>query len=94
MKNCLEDENAYVKIMALEALSNCDDSFDVVELVKSKLEDDNDEVKRASIEALLNLQGEKSILEIINSENYPLSLKEIAKEILEEYGDEEYYEQS
>ena len=83
LKNSLIDESAQVRINAIEALMNTDDSR-VVDLIKTMLSDSEQEVVKNAVIALYNLVGEEILLEIIHSEESSEFAKLEANSLMEE----------
>ncbi len=87
LKNSLIDESAQVRINAIEALMNTEDSR-VVDLIKSMLKDEDQEVVKNAVIALYNLEGEEVIHSIINNENSTEFAKIEANSLLNELLDD------
>lgn len=88
LKNSLLDESAQVRINAIEALMNIDDDR-VNSLIREMLDDHDREVVKNAVIALYNLEGENVLSEIINSDIYPDTAKDEAKNLFDEVIDEE-----
>lgn len=88
LKNSLMDESAQVRINAIEALMNTDDSR-VVDLIKSMLNDSEQEVVKNAVIALYNLEGEEILARIIHSEDSSEYAKLEANSLLSEIIDDE-----
>ena len=88
LNNSLDDESPQIRINAIEALMNSEDEK-AVSMIKKALLDKDAEVVESAVIALYNLEGKNILNEIIENDEYPVSAKESARTILEEYGDEE-----
>ncbi|MBQ2870263.1 HEAT repeat domain-containing protein [bacterium] len=84
LKNSLDDESPQVRIQAIETLMNSE-SREGVELIKKALSDENEEVVENAVIALYNLEGGELLESLIESEEYSYVVKEKAREILDEY---------
>lgn len=82
LKKALMDENPQVRIMAIEAIMNCEHR-DSAELIKDMLKDTDEEVQKNAVIALYNLEGEKALLEIIENPDYSLHCKDEVQDILD-----------
>lgn len=86
LEKSILDSSPQVRINSIEALMNLENekSYDLIyERLKS---DNNIEVRKNALIALYNISDRK-ILDEVNSLDYPLELKMIAQEILDEYED-------
>jgi len=83
LKNSLMDESPQIRIGAIEALMNSEDSR-AVGLIKESLQDGDDEVKRNAVIALYNLEGEEILQDILRHDNFDSVCKEEAERILGE----------
>ena len=83
LKTSLMDNNATVRIAAIETLMNSD--YDAnYDLIYERLKNDDDvEVKKNALVALYNISDEKILYEVINDNEFNNELKNYAKEILE-----------
>lgn len=92
LKNSLKDESVQVRVNAVEALSNLDDSR-VNDVLYSSLTDKSDEVVRNVIIALFNINGEKILYDILNDYSLPehtmRQVREVIKEVEEAENDED-----
>ena len=61
------------------------ESREGVELIKKALSDENEEVVENAVIALYNLEGGELLESLIESEEYSYIVKEKAREILDEY---------
>ena len=87
-KNSLSDSSSMVRINTIEALMNSD--FDEApELIRKALHDSDEEVQRNALIALYNLQGRDILDEVISLPGYSDFLKEEAKNLINEYEEEE-----
>lgn len=90
LKNSLVDDSAQVRICAIEAIMNSENSR-AYETIKELLQDKDEEVRKNALIALYNLDGRDILDEVLSLPIYPDSLKEEAQNILCEYEfDEEY----
>ena len=91
LKNSLKDESVQVRVNAIEALSNTDDSR-VPDILYGCLTDKSEEVVRNAIIALFNILGEDILYKILNDYSLPehtmKQVREVIKEV-EEADDEE-----
>lgn len=91
LKNSLNDASVQVRVNAIEALSNTDDSR-VPDILYSCLTDKSEEVVRNAIIALFNILGEDILYKILNDYSLPehtmKQVREVIKEV-EEADDEE-----
>ena len=91
LKNSLKDESVQVRVNAIEALSNTDDSR-VPDILYDCLTDKSEEVVRNAIIALFNILGEDILYKILNDYSLPehtmKQVREVIKEV-EEADDEE-----
>jgi len=84
LKASLEDSNPQIRINSIEALmnSNIRENYS---LIYDRLKFDSDlEVKKNALIALYNISDSKILEEVINGE-FEIELKQLAKEIFEEY---------
>lgn len=92
LKNSLKDESVQVRINAIEALSNTDDSR-VTDILYGCLTDKSEEVVRNAIIALFNILGEDILYKILNDYSLPehamKQVREVIKEVEEADEDEE-----
>ncbi len=87
-KTSLMDSSPMVRINAIEALMNSD--FEESEdLIRTALHDEDEEVQRNALIALYNMIGGDILEEIISLPSYSEFLKEEAKNLQEEYEEEE-----
>ena len=87
LKKSLLDNSPGVRISSIETIMNfeIDDAYD---LIYDRLYfDDNIEVKKNALVALYNISDDKILKEVIEGD-FNKEIKDYAKEILEEYGDE------
>ncbi len=87
LKTSLMDPSPIVRINAIEAIMNSDDE-EAYDLIKPCLADEDEEVRKNALIALYNING-REILDEVKTGSYPVSLKEDAAELLEEYEDED-----
>ena len=87
-KNSLMDVSPMVRINAIEAIMNSSEE-DAPDLIRSCLYDEDDEVKKNALIALYNLLGRDILDEIISLPSYNEFLKNTARELLDEYEDEQ-----
>lgn len=87
LKKSLMDESPMVRINAIEALMNSEDSR-AVECIKICLTDPDDEVKRNALIALYNITDRSILEEVIEDEKYSQFLKDEAQLIIDEYEDD------
>lgn len=88
LKNSLVDDSAQVRISAIEAIMNSENPKSS-ETIKPLLQDNDEEVRKNALIALYNLDGRDILDEVISLPIYPDSLKEEAKNLIDEY-EEEY----
>ncbi len=88
LKNSLVDDSAQVRISAIEAIMNSENPK-ASETIKPLLQDNDEEVRKNALIALYNLDGRDILDEVISLPIYPDTLKEEAKNLIEEY-EEEY----
>lgn len=89
LKNALEDESEYVRISAIEALSEIDDDR-VIPIIEKMLDDENEEVAKAAVFSLYEIMGTEYIENLLNKENLQECCKEEINDIL--YGSDEEIE--
>ena len=77
-----------VRINAIEAIMNSDEE-DAAEIIKPCLNDDDDEVKKNALIALYNLLGRDILDEVVSMPSYSEFLRNTAKELIEEYENED-----
>ena len=88
LKDSLYDESPQIRINAIEALMNSDD-IRAFELIKRMLKDENEEVQKNAVIALYNIDGRGILDNILKDEEYSEFVKQTAKEIIDEYEDDE-----
>lgn len=88
LKNSLVDDSAQVRISAIEAIMNSENPKSS-DTIKPLLQDKDEEVRKNALIALYNLDGRDILDEVISLPIYPDSLKEEAKNLIDEY-EEEY----
>jgi len=88
LKRSLMDSSPIVRINAIEAIMNSGDE-DSVNLIKPSLQDDDNEVKKNALIALYNLIGRDILDEVISLPSYSEYLKNEAKDLIDEYEDED-----
>lgn len=91
LKNSLDDESAQIRINAIEALMNSEDSR-AEGLIRRMLDDNDEEVVKNAVIALYNMCGSDILEEILNSENFSQFAKVAAHDIYDEYETDEYEE--
>ena len=84
LKSSLMDSSPMVRINAIEAIMNSEEP-NAVELIKPSLNDEDDEVKKNALIALYNLIGRDILDEVIDLPIYTNYLKDVAKELINEY---------
>ena len=84
LKNSLDDESAQIRINAIEALMNSEDSR-AEELIRKMLDDKDEEVVKNAVIALYNICGSDILEEILNSENFSQFAKVAAHDLYNEY---------
>lgn len=84
LKSSLNDESTQVRINAIEALmeSNHPKACDAI---RACLDDSDEEVRKNALIALYNMQGRDILDEVISLPIYVDSLKQEAKDMIEEY---------
>lgn len=87
-KKSLMDVSPMVRINAIEAIMNSDEE-DAAEIIKPCLNDDDDEVKKNALIALYNLLGRDILDEVVSMPSYSEFLRNTAKELIEEYENED-----
>ena len=87
-KSSLTDASPIVRINTIEALMSSDYE-EAPELIRKALHDEDEEVQRNALIALYNIEGRDILDEVISLPGYSAFLKEEAKNIIEEYEDEE-----
>lgn len=88
LKISLSDESPQVRINAIEAIMESGHPQSA-EVIKQCLQDEDEEVRKNALIALYNLQGRDILDEVISLPVYQQSLKDEAKEMIEEYENEE-----
>jgi len=88
LKNALMDEAPYIRLGAIEALSEIEDER-VIPLIEKMLDDEEEDVARGAVNALYNLTGIEYIQELYNRENLASWCKDETECILEEYNSQE-----
>ena len=88
LKSSLMDSSPMVRINAIEAIMNSEEP-NAVELIKPSLNDEDDEVKKNALIALYNLIGRDILDEVIDLPIYTNYLKDVAKELIDEYEEED-----
>ena len=88
LKKSLEDESPQIRINAIEALMDMEDSR-AEELIKKALKDDDEEVRKNALIALYNIEGACILKEVQENSEYDDFLKNEAHELYIEYEDEE-----
>lgn len=87
-KTSLMDSSPMVRINTIEALMNSD--YEEAEgLIRTALHDEDEEVQRNALIALYNIVGDDILEEVISLPSYSEKLKEEARNIKYEYGDDE-----
>ena len=86
LKHSLMDSSPIVRINAIEAIMNSGDAA-ASDIIRECLNDEDDEVKKNALIALYNLNGRDILDEIVNLPIYSEFLKTEAKELMEEYED-------
>ncbi len=86
LKKSLYDESPMVRINAIEAIMNSEDSR-AEDCIRPCLSDPDNEVKKNALIALYNLSDRTILDEVIENSDYSEYLKEVAKELIEEYED-------
>ena len=84
LKLSLMDSSSMVRINAIEALMNSDYE-EGPELIRKALQDEDAEVQINALIALYNIQGRDILEEVVSLPGYSESLKEQAREMIEEY---------
>ncbi len=88
LKNALIDEAPYIRLGAIEALSELNDE-EVLPLIEKMLEDQEEDVARGAVIAIYNVMGEDYIKELYHKENLAGWCKDEIDIILEEIQDSE-----
>ena len=88
LKGSLMDSSPIVRINAIEAIMNSEDE-NAAEYIKPCLQDENNEVKRNALIALYNLTGRDILDEVLELPIYSEFLKNEAKELINEYEEED-----
>lgn len=84
LAHSLTDESAQIRINAIEALMDSDDDR-AYGLIKEMLDDLDEEVRKNALIALYNMSGKSILEEVIEDKKYSESVKQEAKDLLEEY---------
>lgn len=87
-KKSLMDVSPMVRINAIEAIMNSEEE-DAAEIIRPCLNDDDDEVKKNALIALYNLTGRDILDEVIAMPSYSEFLRNTAKELIEEYEEDD-----
>ena len=87
-RTSLMDSSPMVRINTIEALMNSEFE-EAEELIRTALQDESEEVQRNALIALYNMIGSDILEEIISLPSYSEFLKEEAKNLQEEYEDED-----
>lgn len=90
LRNALVDDSAQVRICAIEAIMNSENDK-AFETIKDLLQDSDEEVRKNALIALYNLEGRDILDEVVSLPIYPDSLKEEAKNLIDEYETDEEY---
>ncbi len=85
LKSSLSDESAQIRINAIEALMECDHPLAFETIKKCLFEDNDEEVKKNAMIALYNMSDKSILDEIIASDKFSDTLKQEAKQIIDEY---------
>ena len=85
LKSSLSDESAQIRINAVEALMECDHPLAFETIKKCLFEDNDEEVKKNAMIALYNMSDKSILDEIIASDKFSDTLKQEAKQIIDEY---------
>ncbi|MBO7672775.1 HEAT repeat domain-containing protein [bacterium] len=91
LRKSLVDESAQIRICAIEAIMNGEHPR-AVEVIKPLLLDKDEEVAKNALIAIYNLDGKDILDEVISSSAYNENLKNEARNIIEEYENEEEYD--
>lgn len=93
LKNALLDESPYIRLGAIEALSEIDDNR-VLALIKDMINDPEEDVARGAIVALYQVAGEEYIKNLLKDENLQECCKNEIEILLseEELEEEEFLE--
>ena len=81
LKTALEDESEYVRISAIEALSEIDDDR-VIPIIEKMLDDENEEVAKSAVFTLYEIMGTEYIENLLTRENLSKYCKEEINDIL------------
>ena len=87
IKKSLLDNSPFVRIDAIEALSELDDDR-VIPLIEDRLFDEDEEVAKSAVVALYNILGEEYLFEMRRRPDIPLCCIEEAEAILDDNEDE------
>lgn len=88
IKSSLLDNSPFVRIDAIEALSELDDDR-VIPLIEDRLYDEDEEVAKSAVVALYNILGKDYLLEMQKREDIPLHCAEEATSIISDYESED-----
>ena len=88
LKKSLNDENAQVRINAIEALLDYE-TEDADNLIKNMLLDSDEEVQRNAVIAMYNIAGDTAMQEILSSNSYSDICKKEAQNLLDNIEDYE-----
>lgn len=88
LKTSLMDPSPIVRINAIEAIMNSDDT-EAYNLIKPSLNDEDDEVKKNALIALYNLVGRDILDEVIELPIYTEFLKSEAQDLIDEYEEDD-----
>lgn len=91
LRKALVDESAQIRICAIEAIMNGEHPK-ATEVIKPMLQDNDQEVAKNALIAIYNLDGREILDEVISLPVYSENLKEEARNIIEEYENEEEYD--
>jgi len=83
LKNALYDEAPYIRLGAIEALSDLDDNR-VIPLVEKMLYDKEEDVARGAVSALYNICGREYLIELLKRNELAEWCKDEAQTILDE----------
>lgn len=87
LKKTLLDRSPRIRIAAIETIMNSDLEQGYELIYDRLISDDNIEVKKNALVALYNISDERILKEVIKGE-FSFELKKYAKEILDEYGED------
>ena len=83
LSNSLLDESPYIRLSAIEALSDLNDDR-VFELLEPMIKDEEEDVARSAINALYSIEGKKYIIDLYEKPDLPGWCKDEIEIILEE----------